>query len=126
MKLPRLQVEDGWQATCTSAGRHTHGNSSVELSSAISSSRIQRILAVVPHFVLLDVERRLVGFEVELIRFHTSDPNPLIQDVLPVVVAGSSYSRSRMPGETGSRRHYLTYNIGAHSALQKAIAPFET
>ena len=70
-----------------------------------------------PQFEQIHGERRLVGFEVELIGFHTSDLNhldprcPACRQVRSVLLAIAD----AMPRETLFRRNYLTYNIDSHS-----------
>jgi hypothetical protein len=70
-----------------------------------------------PQFEQIHGERRLVGFEVELIGFHTSDLNhldpacPACRHVRSVLLA----ILDAMPRETSFRRNYLTYNIDSHS-----------
>ena len=70
-----------------------------------------------PQFEQMHGERRLVGFEVELIGFHTSDLNhldptcPACRHVRSVLLAITE----AMPRETSFRRNYLTYNIDSHS-----------
>lgn len=70
-----------------------------------------------PQFEQIHGERRLAGFEVELIGFHTSDLNhldpgcPACRQVRSVLLAIAD----AMPRETGFRRNYLTYNIDSHS-----------
>jgi hypothetical protein len=70
-----------------------------------------------PQFEQMHGERRLVGFEVELIGFHTSDlthldPScPACRHVRSVLLAIAD----AMPSETSFRRNYLTYNIDSHS-----------
>jgi len=70
-----------------------------------------------PQFEQIHGERRLVGFEVELIGFHTSDLNhldpacPACRHVRSVLLAIAL----AMPRETSFRRNYLTYNIDSHS-----------
>ena len=49
-----------------------------------------------PQFEQIHGERRLVGVEVELIGFHTSDLNQLDPSFLPAAMSGPSCSRSRM------------------------------
>ena len=62
-------------------------------------------------------ERRLVGFEVELIAFHTPDLNhldpscPACRQVRSVLLAIAD----AMPMETALSRNYLIYNIDSHS-----------
>ena len=71
-----------------------------------------------PQFEQIRGERRLVGFEVELFGFHTSDLNhldpscPACRDVRSVLLAMADATRR----ETSFRRHYLTYNIDPHSS----------
>ena len=70
-----------------------------------------------PQFEQIYGERRLVGFEVELIGFHTSDLNhldpscPACRQVRSVLLAIAD----AMPRETGFSRNYLRYNIDSHS-----------
>jgi len=70
-----------------------------------------------PQFEHIYGERRLVGFEVELIGFHASDLNhldpscPACRQVRSVLLAIAD----AMPMETGLSRNYLTYNIDSHS-----------
>ena len=70
-----------------------------------------------PQFEQIHGERRLVGFELELIGFHTSDLNhldpacPACRHVRSVLLAIAL----AMPRETSFRRNYLTYNIDSHS-----------
>ena len=70
-----------------------------------------------PQFEQSHDERRLVGFEVELIGFHTSDLNhvdpacPTCRHVRSVLLAIAGL----MPGELGLSRNSLTYNIDSHS-----------
>jgi len=70
-----------------------------------------------PQFEHIYGERRLVGFEVELIGFHASDLNhldpscPACRQVRAVLLAIAD----AMPRETSSRRNYLKYNIDSHS-----------
>ena len=66
-----------------------------------------------PQFEQIHGERRMVGFEVELIGFHTSDLNhldPACPDCRHVrsVLFGIA---DALPRETSFRRSYLTYNI---------------
>ena len=70
-----------------------------------------------PQFDQTHGERRLVGFEVELIGFHTSDLNHLdpgcptchhVRSVLLAIV-------ELMPGELALSRNSLTYDIDSHS-----------
>jgi len=70
-----------------------------------------------PEFEQIHGERRLVGFELELIGFHTSDLNHLdpacsacrhVRSVLLAIALA-------MPRETSFRQNYLTYNIDSHS-----------
>ncbi len=69
-----------------------------------------------PQFEQTNGERRLVGFEVELIGYHTSDLNhvdpacPSCRHVRSVLLAIAD----RMAGEPLSRNS-LTYNIESHS-----------
>ena len=70
-----------------------------------------------PQFEQIHGERRMVGFEVELIGFHTSDLNhldPACPDCRHVrsVLFGIA---DALPRETSFRRNYLTYNIDSHS-----------
>jgi hypothetical protein len=70
-----------------------------------------------PQFEQTHGERRLVGFEVELIGSHTSDLNhldpacPACRYVRSVLLAIAL----AMPRDTSFRRNYLTYNIDSHS-----------
>jgi hypothetical protein len=70
-----------------------------------------------PQFEQIHGERRLVGFELELIGFHTSDLNhldlacPACRHVRSVLLAIAD----ALPRETSSRRNHLTYNIDPHS-----------
>jgi hypothetical protein len=70
-----------------------------------------------PQFEQTDGERRLVGFEVELIGSHTSDLNhvdpacPICSHVRSVLLAIADL----MPGEVTLGRNSLTYNIDSHS-----------
>jgi len=70
-----------------------------------------------PQFEQTHGERRLVGFEVELIGSHTSDLNhvdpacPTCRHVRSVLLAIAN----AMLSETNFRRNYLTYNIDSHS-----------
>jgi hypothetical protein len=70
-----------------------------------------------PQFEQIHGERRLFGFEVELIGFHTSDLNHLdpacpacrhFRSVLLAIV-------DALPRETSFRQDCLTYNIDSHS-----------
>ena len=70
-----------------------------------------------PQFEQTHGERHLVGFEVELIGFHTSDLNhvdpacPACRHVRSVLLAIADL----MPGELAFSRNSLTYNIDSHS-----------
>ena len=70
-----------------------------------------------PQFEQTHGERRLVGFEVELIGSHTSDPNhldlscPACRHVRSVLLAIADL----MPGELTHSGNSLTYNIDSHS-----------
>jgi hypothetical protein len=70
-----------------------------------------------PQFEQIRGERRLVGFEVELFGFHTSDLNhldpscPACRDVRSVLLGIAD----ALPGETSFRQYQLTYNIDSHS-----------
>jgi hypothetical protein len=70
-----------------------------------------------PQFEQIHGERRLVGFEVELIGFHTSDLNhldpacPACRHVRSVLFGIAD----ALPRETSFRRNDLTYNIDSHS-----------
>ena len=70
-----------------------------------------------PQFEQTGGERRLVGFEVELIGFHTSDLNhvdpacPTCRHVRSVLLAIADL----MPGELALSRNSLTYDIDSHS-----------
>jgi hypothetical protein len=70
-----------------------------------------------PQFEQTRGERRLVGFEVELIGSHTSDLNhvdpacPACRHVRSVLLAIADF----MPGELTLSRNSLTYNIDSHS-----------
>ena len=88
------------------------------------NSRVQSLVAeynVVwqfwPQFEQIYGERRLVGFEVELIGFHTSDLNhldPACPDCRHVMSVLFGIADA-LPRETSFRRNYLTYNIDSHS-----------
>ena len=88
------------------------------------NSRVQSLVAeygvfwqLWPQFEQTHGERRLVGFEVELIGSHTSDLNHLdpactaCRHVRSVLVAITD----AMPGETNFGRNHLTCNIESHS-----------
>ncbi len=70
-----------------------------------------------PQFEQTHGERRLVGFEVELIGSHTSDLNhvdpacPMCRHVRSVLLAIADL----IPGELTLSRNSLTYNIDSHS-----------
>jgi len=70
-----------------------------------------------PQFEQTHGERRLVGFEVELIGSHTSDRNhvdpscPSCRYVRSVLLAIADL----MPGELNLSQNSLTYNIDSHS-----------
>ena len=70
-----------------------------------------------PQFEQIHGERRLVGFELELIGSHTSNLNhldpacPACRHVRSVLLAMAL----AMPRETSFRRNYLTYKIDSHS-----------
>jgi hypothetical protein len=70
-----------------------------------------------PQFEQTLGERRLVGFEVELIGSHTSALNhvdpacPTCRHVRSVLLAIAEL----MPGELGLKRNSLTHNIDSHS-----------
>ena len=70
-----------------------------------------------PQFEQTHGERRLIGFEVELIGSHTSDLNhvdpacPVCSHVRSVLLAIVDL----MPGELTLSRNSLTYNIDSHS-----------
>jgi hypothetical protein len=70
-----------------------------------------------PQFEQIDGERRLVGYEVELIGSHTSDLNhidpacPACRHVRSVLLALADL----VPGELALSRHSLTYDIDSHS-----------
>ena len=70
-----------------------------------------------PQFEQTHGERRLVGFEVELIGSHTSDLNhvdpscPTCRHVRSVLLSIADL----MPGELTLSRDFITYNIDSHS-----------
>ncbi len=70
-----------------------------------------------PQFEQTHGERRLVGFEVELIGSHTSDLNhldpscPRCRDVRAVLLAIADL----LPREARFGENFLTYNIDSHS-----------
>ena len=115
--LPRFQMEDEWQAIWSLIGRCTMATSAL-------NSRVQSLVTEYgvfwqywPQFEQTHGERRLVGFEVELIGSHTSDRNHVdpacstcrhVRSVL-LAIAGL------MPGELTLSRNSLTYNIDSHS-----------
>lgn len=115
--LPRFQMEDEWQTTCSLIGRCT-------MATPALNSQVQSLVAEYsvfwqfwPQFEQIHGERRLVGFELELIGSHTSDLNhldpacPACRHVRSVLLAIAL----AMPRETSFRRNYLTYNIDSHS-----------
>ena len=70
-----------------------------------------------PQFEQIHGERRMVGFEVELIGSHTSDLNHVdpgcaaCRHVRSVLLSIADL----MPGELGLSRNSLTYNVDSHS-----------
>jgi len=70
-----------------------------------------------PQFEQTHDERRLLGFEVELIGSHTSDPNH-VDPACPTcrhVRSGLLAIMDLMLGELNLSRNSLTYNIDSHS-----------
>ena len=106
-----------WQATCNLVGRCTMVTVAV-------NSRMQSLVNEYgvfcqfwPQFEQTHGERRLVGFEVELIGSHALDLNhvdpacPTCRHVRSVLLAIADL----MPGELSLNRNSLTYNIDSHS-----------
>jgi hypothetical protein len=94
------------------------------MATSVLNSRVQSLVTEYgvfwqfwPQFEQAHGERRLVGFEVELIGSHTSDLNhvdpacPTCRHVRSVLLAIADL----MPGELTPSRNYLTYNIDSHS-----------
>src|ERR1700757_2851199 len=94
------------------------------MSSPSLNTRLQSLVAeygvfwqLWPQFEQTHGERRLVGFEVELIGSHTSDLNhvdpscPTCRHVRSVLLSIADL----MPGELTLSRDFITYNIDSHS-----------
>ena len=110
--------ENEWQATCTLIERRT-------MATPVLNSRVQSLLTEYgvfwqfwPQFEQIHGERRLVGFEVELIGSHTFDLNhldpacPRCRNVRSVLLTIADL----MPRELALSRNALTYNIDSHSS----------